>query len=625
MEEEDYKILESKFEEEKRCLAEQLLKDKRILKNDDKERPYKFKTRFYSAALSHYDISNILPLCNDINPKAELKYCIEHDDNPYRHFCTVCGKLVRFSERSYHKTCRSKECLCHILLNNEDIKNKHEYIKEHYLSGKGKFTPVQCGFIEKHGVYMNSQLNAWKEEVKSTWESKTPEELETRRQKTIDTCRKTYGYDFSQQDPEIKKKQIKTWKSKTRKELDIKNQKRINTTLQRYGVDHIMRSKEVTEAAREKYFKIHGCYNKWQEKIRHKDIFFDDEKLTAFIKEENKKRASKGLEIVSKHSLDKFFNYNMTARLREIKGIENIVKLYDSELEKRICGILKDNKIKFERHNRNIIENPKQHKRGHFYELDIYLPDYRIGIEVNDAYTHSFYYFPNILGKKYHLYKTMQCKNKGIRLIHLWEWEIESSFGKISKWLLNEISKSEKCIFARKCKIIKVDTEREKEFLCKYHLQGYVKSSVCYGLEYENELIEVMSFGKPRFDAKYQYELLRLCTKYGYKVTGGSERLFTHFIKDYNPESVISYCDFSKYYGNVYEKIGMKLKCLSAPLVTYFKANRKPINESLLMKYGIDNILNTHYGKNASNKQCMIKENYIPVCNCGNLIYEYKK
>ena len=85
------------------------------------------------------------------------------------------------------------------------------------------------------------------------------------------------------------------------------------------------------------------------------------------------------------------------------------------------------------------------------------------------------------------------------------------------------------------------------------------------GLYYDDKLVQVMTFGKPRYNRRYDYELLRLCTRAGYSVTGGAERLFNYFVKYYAPKSVISYCDNSKFNGDVYHKLGFKLKSRGRP------------------------------------------------------------
>ena len=41
-------------------------------------------------------------------------------------------------------------------------------------------------------------------------------------------------------------------------------------------------------------------------------------------------------------------------------------------------------------------------------------------------------------------------------------------------------------------------------------------------------------------------------------VVGGAEKLFTHFIRTYNPTTVVSYCDKSKFTGKTYLNLGFK-------------------------------------------------------------------
>ena len=53
-------------------------------------------------------------------------------------------------------------------------------------------------------------------------------------------------------------------------------------------------------------------------------------------------------------------------------------------------------------------------------EIDIYLPDLKLGIEFNGTRYHSIE-----MGtpKDYHLNKSLLCRDKGIRLIHIYEFE----------------------------------------------------------------------------------------------------------------------------------------------------------------------------------------------------------
>lgn len=580
-------------------------------------------TRSFKKALEdeiNYD--ELISLCTSQTYK-ELYFCLKNDDSPFNHICPICGKLCDFNGLEYVGSCRENECLCKILLQNDDIKDKHQYIIDNYLNGDKRFNYIQLGFIEKYHVFSNSQLKGWHESVVNAYNSKTDEERKLRREKTIKTCREKYGTDFSQQNADIKNKQKKTWRSKTQQETDVATQRRKKTCLEKYGVDHIMKSEDIINEVKDRHLKENGYYHWIQKEVLHKDIYMDDEKFKDYIK---KLYAENGNKPVKKTDLDDFFNINVSNRCHQLK-LMKFIEVRRSPLEEMLKKVFDENQIRYEWRNRSIIDGP--HGKSHCYELDFYLPDYKIGIEVNDLSTHSINAVRErtaVCGdRNYHLYKTQNCKEKGIRLIHIWEWELKKNFEKTSNWILNELNKEKRKIYARQCELKNVSLEEEKTFLNAYHLQGYSKSEICLGLYFDNELIQLMSFTKARYDKKYQYELLRLCSNNGFAVIGGAERLFKNFIKQNDPESIISYCDFSKFSGKSYEKIGMKFDKLSKPTAYYCNFDMNVINESMLMKYGVDNLLHTNYGKGADNRELMIKHGYLPVYNCGNLIFTWHK
>lgn len=108
---------------------------------------------------------------------------------------------------------------------------------------------------------------------------------------------------------------------------------------------------------------------------------------------------------------------------------------------------------------------------------------------------------------------------------------------------------------ASKLTIKTVSKEKEKEFLNKYHYQGFIGSSWCKGLYKEDELICLMSFGTPRYNKAFNWELLRLCTKEDCQVYGGASKLLQNF-REENPGPIISYCNETKFTGKVYEALG---------------------------------------------------------------------
>ena len=191
-------------------------------------------------------------------------------------------------------------------------------------------------------------------------------------------------------------------------------------------------------------------------------------------------------------------------------------------------------------------------------ELDIYIPSHKLAIEFNGTYWHSF---EKLGDKKYHQNKTIACAKQGIQLIHIFEYEWNDLVKqeKIKNYIKRLLVKdSQNKIYARNTEIKQITSSIADDFCNKYHLQGKATASVNYGCYLGEELIGIMTFGAPRFNNNYDYELVRLCWKDSVVVTGGTEKLLSQFIKDYNPNSIITYTDISKFNGNVYTKLGFK-------------------------------------------------------------------
>ena len=101
--------------------------------------------------------------------------------------------------------------------------------------------------------------------------------------------------------------------------------------------------------------------------------------------------------------------------------------------------------------------------------------------------------------------------------------------------------KEKTTLYARNLTLASVSKEDVVLFLNKYHLQNSCNGQdVCLGLYNDTELVEIMTFGKPRYNKKHEWELLRLCSKSDYKVVGGAERLFKHFVNLINLINVLN-------------------------------------------------------------------------------------
>ena len=157
-------------------------------------------------------------------------------------------------------------------------------------------------------------------------------------------------------------------------------------------------------------------------------------------------------------------------------------------------------------HNRTIIKP---------YEIDLYLPSRKIAIEYNGIKWHSEEFGKD---KYYHLNKLNGCKEKNIKLIHIFDDEYlhnkELVRNKILHILNLKINSTK--IYGRKTIIKEIAFEEYKPFMDLYHIQGSIPSTVYLGAYYEDKLIAAMSFVKR---SEIQWELNRFASDYNYEYT----------------------------------------------------------------------------------------------------------
>lgn len=212
------------------------------------------------------------------------------------------------------------------------------------------------------------------------------------------------------------------------------------------------------------------------------------------------------------------------------------------------------------------------------FEIDIYLPDLKIGFEFNGLYWHS----EKFLTKNYHIDKTNYFKDRGIKIIHIWEddWDYKQNITK--SIIKNKINLTDYKIFARKCDIREVNYLDCKSFLNENHIQGVVNNSLGVGLYYNNDLVSLMTFdhfeGRKKMIGD-EWNLNRFCNLLNTSVVGGASRLLKYFILKYSPNRIISYADRSWSDGGLYNKIGFNQLYFSESDYKYLH-NCRRINKS---------------------------------------------
>ena len=222
-------------------------------------------------------------------------------------------------------------------------------------------------------------------------------------------------------------------------------------------------------------------------------------------------------------------------------------------------------------------------------EIDIYLPELKLGFEFNGLYWHS----DKFRDKEFHSRKTIYFKEKGIRIIHIWEDDWLHKNEIIKSQINNWLKINQEKIFARKCqaKIIE-DTNISSTFLNQNHIQGVDKSKIKIGLFNGEELVSIMTFNKSEgrnLLSENEWNLSRFCNKLNCNVVGGASKLLTAFIKKFEPKRIISYADRSWSTGELYLKIGFHVLSESKPdyyyVVDGVRKNKSNFRKSNLKTY----------------------------------------
>ena len=256
----------------------------------------------------------------------------------------------------------------------------------------------------------------------------------------------------------------------------------------------------------------------------------------------------------------------------------------NSSYEEFLLNYFKNNNINLIQSERNILQN---------YELDFYLQDYNLSIEINGLYWHS----NKFKNKNYHFYKTIKCNEKNINLIHIFEDEFIHKKDIILSRINYLIGKNKNKIFARKC-IIKNITKNESElFIQQNSLDFYNESDINLGLFYNEKLISVLICEEK---INKEFEIIHYCNEINLSIIGGFSKLLKYFEKNYLPNSIIVKVDRRWFFkDNIFTKNNFKLLKQTVPNFYYLHLNKQ---------------------KRFKTKQ----NNDLKIYDSGNLIYEKK-
>jgi len=465
-------------------------------------------------------------------------------------------------------------------------KAKETFLKKYGVDNPSKTIEVKAKIqktnLERYGHECSAQSEVVKEKIKAT-------------------NLKKYGVEYSFQAEVVKEKikatSLERYGVDNPSKSDIIKGRIVKSNRRNLGVDYPMQSKDVLDKSRVTSLQKYGTEYPNQSEIVKSKI--DASTLEHY----GVNRACK---------LDEF-KQKIVDTNRERYGVDYTCLLYsgklkgnDSSYNRDFAELLDSNNIKYERE----------------FLLQKYSYDFKVGnilVEINPTATHNTHFNPygkNRIDTNYHKNKSNLAKDSGYSVIHVFDWD---DIDKVVQLL-----RDRETVYARKCEVIFVNEVDANKYLDTYHLQGTCRGQKFrLGLYYDNKLVSLMTFGKSRFNKNCEYELLRYCSHYN--VVGGAEKLFKHFVDNYKPNSIVSYCDTSKFSGKVYDMLGFKYVKTNSPRKHWYSwKEKRHITDGLLLSQGYDRLFKENHGKGTSNEELILARGYLPVYDCGQSTYIWR-
>jgi very-short-patch-repair endonuclease len=528
--------------------------------------------------------------------------------------CSMCNNNVKFIsyKNGYRKFCSTK------CSNNSPITKKNKKLTS--IANYGVEHPMQNS---KYKENFNEKINK-KFGVDNISKNNS---IKEKKEKTL---LKNYGVTHPLKSDIIKERAIQTniehWGVKNVSQSDIISERKKNTFLKNYNVEYGFQSEEIkdkiTTTIQNKYNVDHYVQSEENKlciknsmDIKRKKFWSDYFKIDAsdIIISGNTFIINNLCKIHNSFEINRFNLYNRTI----VGSFENICTLCNPISEQ---SSIKENEV------RNFIENELDIKtekiRIDNKEIDIYIPDHKLGIEFDGLYWHS----DNQKDSKYHLNKTELCEEQGIQLLHIFEDEWLYKKDIIKSIIKSKLNIIENKIFARKCIIREIDNKTCKEFLINNHIQGNINSKIKIGLFYNNELVSIMTFGKKRISmgnkirTDGEYEMLRFCNKLNTQVIGGAGKLLNYFIKTYNPKSILTFADKRYSQGRLYINLGFEFVGDTQPNYFYFKPSE--MIRYYRFKFRKDVLVKEGYDSSKTEFQIMNEREYLRIYDCGHMKFE---
>ena len=525
------------------------------------------RTRFITFGKGYEKYCSIKCSCNEERVIKRKKTCFEkYGDENYNNM------------KKHIETCINTYGVSNVSKSNE-IKTKKLKTRKHNeelgkTCFKQKVQKTWCKKDKKEHVdkikkgkflkYGDENYNNVKK-IKKSWELKTEDEKKKILNKIEETKQKLYGDKNYNNIELIKRTNNKKYGCNT--PLQNEMVKRVINEIKnkKYGNKNYNNRKKANETFIKRYGNVKYRNHEQSVKTRKENRISNNEYLLGYT--DNGEWICKCENNECKNCVEKTYTISPVMYCdRKRRGYETCTKLNPIGYASSGCENLLYEYIKT-LYFGEILKNDRKLLGGK--ELDIYLPEKRLAFEFNGVYWHS----EINVNENYHYNKSISCLNKGVQLIHIWEDDWLNKQDILKNLIRGKLGLHTNKLNARDCTVKEIDSKTAKKFCDTYHIQGYTPSQVKLGLYKDSQLVMVCLFthkrrligGKPKDG---EWELSRVCSPFDTHVRGGASKLLKHFIRLYDPKSIVTFADLSVSNGEVYEKMGFKKEYIVPP--TYY-------------------------------------------------------
>lgn len=457
-------------------------------------------------------------------------------------------------------------------------------------------------------------------------------------QKLQGTFQSKYGTDWAIGSPEIQGKIRQTFLSKygTDKVLQVPEvrEKAKQTNTDKFGVPYPAQNPDILSKMARTSLERYGTPYYTSTLMYRQQVMQDPGKIEEYAEFLNDPK-----RYIKSHFITKPNAHMVATRIgvsdSQVYQLASDIGFYD-DLEHRYSNMENEvNEFLLSLEVQNVVRNDRQVIKP--LEIDLYLPDYKFGIECNPTDTHN----SSFLGPfeeppkpyTYHQVKTKSAIENGITLFHIFGWEWKYRRPIIESMVKNALGLSGRKVPGRSTYVCEVPFKECVQFLVANHRQGSTSAPIRLGLRDAStgELLSVMTFNRIRSNqgatknsGDDEWELSRFCTKLDTIVLGGASKLFKHFLSMYHPDKVVSFSDAAHTRGALYGKLGFSQISWSSPDYVWVRMkDDKAFNRSNTMKSNLSRFLAEEVDLSQTEKRIMEAHGFAQVFDSGVIRWEY--